>query len=285
MKSQGELIDDIYFQLNELKDKTILKKLGSKGSIWLKVSIPLVEIGNINLTLLENYRLLRIINKKETVEIINLSGQTYNIVSFDYILEINPIFDDFLKELEIKRNNLFLPIEGRFIDIKELFIKYGLIKNLNSISTNETVSIIKDKERDFYSYRKEIGILFKPPIMCIDHRYKKILVFSKSETLDKTKDITEELLKRNGFKLLELLSKFEINEVLTPKDKRIILDSIPTEKGINREKGYKRSEHDNQRDFINYEKEIQRIFGFRVIEPGDVKGNWKVVVKVIKINK
>jgi hypothetical protein len=148
MKSQEELFDDIYFQLNDLKDKTILKNIGSKGPLWLKVSIPFVKIGKINLNLLENYNLVKVIDKKETIEIINFSDQSLKIVSFDYVIEINPIFDDFLKEFEIKRNNFFLTIEERFVDIKELFEKYQLIETKN-IETEKNILKLKNISYDY----------------------------------------------------------------------------------------------------------------------------------------
>lgn len=294
------------YKSNKIDQKRILSSIENDKNTFIRIMYVLINKNHNDIESFKNsHELISFIsnfqnttNQKDLNNLIlrNINNtQSKDLTSFLWLvtkkhnLKYSEVKTDFLKILD--GTELYTNPESSPKVYAQNHISFSILNNIypsyqseaNVLSTN--VATTKDEKNDFERYRKDLGIQFKHRVICIDYKYSKIFVFNNPENLEVTKEITDDLVKSNGFKLLELLSKYEINDVISPMDKKIILDDIPTEKGINRNKGSKRGNSENQRDFINYEKETQKLFGFRVIEPKDTKGNWKVLFKVIKINK
>ena len=172
-------------------------------------------------------------------------------------------------------------------DIPQNLQIFNIINNIipSYISEEKIDKVIDSTKSDdtsslFNEYKVFYGEKFTPPLVVIDDTFNKFILFDEFRKDVRNLDLDENLIKKNGFKLIKNFVNFNLNSEISPEDKKNIMNKIPFQHEGKKSKY--RSKDQIQRDFVNFENESQKILGRRLIEPIKSKrGYWKIIVRVV----
>lgn len=164
---------------------------------------------------------------------------------------------------------------------------FNIINNIipSYVSEEKIGTVIDSSKADdtyslFNDYKVIYGEKFIPPLIVIDDISRKFILFDELRNDVRNLDLDEDLIKKNGFKLIKNFATFNLNSEVSLEDKKNIMNKIPFQH--NGKKTKYRSKEQIQRDFVNFENESQKILGRRLIEPIKSKrGYWKLLVRVV----
>jgi hypothetical protein len=144
MRSQEELLDELFIQLKDIKENTILKILENDLGIWYSVSCSTKNTSTTNLSILKSYGFVRNIKIK-----IDYGNSTFDSNSLSWTLdesfkfEVFPKFNSFFKKFGVLLHNPLLTKEERIFEIKKLFLENNLL-GYSNYESNKSILNLKD---------------------------------------------------------------------------------------------------------------------------------------------
>jgi hypothetical protein len=142
MKSQEELFDELYIQLKDIKENTIIKILEKDLGIWYSISCSTKITSSSNLLILQSYGFVR--NIKIKIDYSDSSTFDSNSLSWtideSFKFEVFPNFNSFFKKFGMLLRNPLLTKEERIIEIKKLFKEFNILTSNQGISNSTVIS-------------------------------------------------------------------------------------------------------------------------------------------------